>query len=949
MSTQSVPSSCTLAVKNISQLLGNASRSQRGLIFYEKASPQPIHVSYAHFQQEATEKAHLLRDFSASASGSAPASASGSGSSIVLLHFDTQRESVLWFWAVALAGLIPCMSTPFVYDEAKREKHILHLQALLDKPMILTSERLLPQFRGVDGLALHSVESLGGDKKPTNPTMNLPGLLKEPEQTALLMLTSGSTGNAKAVALHHGQLLAALQGKASHYGSQPGDDVFLNWVGLDHVASMTEVHLLSVSLGSEQVHFPASELSQNPLRFIELLEAHGVTSTFAPNFFLTKLRDALAANPDVTADLSALRRINSGGEANVVATCEALTRQLQQRCRIPSTLGVISPGFGMTETCAGAVHYPTGEFPSGDIKRGLEFARLGTCIPGAQMRVVVGKDNQPAACGETGELQLKGPVIFTGYYNDPAATAQAFTADGWFITGDLAWIDDSGSLNLAGRTKDTIIINGVNWSATEIETAIEEEGIPGVTPSCTVVFPYRDPGSPTEGVAVVYVPEDEAAVGFETDAAVAKVVALLTAQKPGHIIPLPAKMLEKSSLGKVSRTKVRTAFENGVYTTIEERHLAAVNAYRQSTWKQCTLETERKIQAVLSEMLQIPEEKISADSSVFELGISSFDLISLKSKIAVDIPMSVLMTRPTVAAIASAVDTLRSQPPVYNPIIPLQVHGTQTPLFLIHPGSGDILVFIALATQFPNRPVYAIRTRGYNANEPLFPNMQSTVETYTSHIRQVQPHGPYAVAGYSLGSTLAFEVGKLLEAQGEEVRFLASIDYPPHIRKYVSGQNWHDVVLHISFFLELIGQELMDSAKAYFLAREKEDGKPLSRDETLRYVLSIGDQARARALALSVDILGQISDIGENFRVHGESYEPVGSVDHLDVFIADPPGYAALDRRDWVENKLGAWRDFVREDIEFYECPGIHARMLNPDHIPAFVKSFKAAMKRRGV
>ena len=104
-------------------------------------------------------------------------------------------------------------------------------------------------------------------------------------------------------------------------------------------------------------------------------------------------------------------------------------------------------------------------------------------------------------------------------------------------------------------------------------------------------------------------------------------------------------MLEKSLLGKVSRTKVRTAFVSSVYAAIEERHLAAVNEYRQSTWKQCSTETERKIQAVLSEILQIPVEKISADSSVFELGISSFDLISLKTRIAVDIPMSVLMTQ----------------------------------------------------------------------------------------------------------------------------------------------------------------------------------------------------------------------------------------------------------------------------------------------------------------
>lgn len=277
--------------------------------------------------------------------------------------------------------------------------------------------------------------------------------------------------------------------------------------------------------------------------------------------------------------------------------------------------------------------------------------------------------------------------------------------------------------------------------------------------------------------------------------------------------------------------------------------------------------------------------------------------------------------------------------------MPLQPHGLKTPLFLIHPGSGDILVFIALAACFPTRPVYAVRTRGYNPNDSLFPTMQDTVDTYVQQIRETQPVGPYAVAGYSLGSTLAFEVGKKLEAQGQEVRFLASIDYPPHISQYVSGQNWHDVLLHISFFLELIDDDIMARASNYLHQNEN----TITREEALDYVLSISDAERVDALALTPGRLERISDIGENFRLHGEAYTPVGSVDHLDVFVADPPGYAAKDRKDWRENKLGKWVDFVRSDAEFYECPGIHARMLNPEFVPGFVKGFKAAMKRRGV
>lgn len=300
-----------------------------------------------------------------------------------------------------------------------------------------------------------------------------------------------------------------------------------------------------------------------------------------------------------------------------------------------------------------------------------------------------------------------------------------------------------------------------------------------------------------------------------------------------------------------------------------------------------------------------------------------------------------LMDRPTVGDIASSIDVLRSQPPVYNPIVPLQPHGSKTPLFCIHPGSGDILVFIALAAHFPSRPVYAIRTRGYNPNERLFGSIGETAETYARHIRQMQPEGPYAIAGYSLGSTLAFEVGKQLEEQGQEVRFLASIDYPPHIAHYVRHLNWIDVLLHIAFFLELIDESTMVAITPHL--------HTLSRDAALAHILTLSDAERVRALAIDAARLARISDIAENFRVHVGSYEPAGSVNGLDVFVAEPPTYAARDRQDWRENRLGRWSELARSEVEFHDCPGIHAKMLNREHMGDFARIFKTAMKRRGV
>lgn len=137
---------------------------------------------------------------------------------------------------------------------------------------------------------------------------------------------------------------------------------------------------------------------------------------------------------------------------------------------------------------------------------------------------------------------------------------------------------------------------------------------------------------------------------FETAAAIAKTVGLLTGRKPRHLIPLPAEMLEKSSLGKISRTKVRTTFEKGGYAAFEKQDADAVQLYRQSKWRLAETETEKKLQSSLAGLVQVPADEISMDAPIFDLGITSFNLILLKAQIeqivgvAGEIPMSVLMT-----------------------------------------------------------------------------------------------------------------------------------------------------------------------------------------------------------------------------------------------------------------------------------------------------------------
>jgi acyl-CoA synthetase (AMP-forming)/AMP-acid ligase II len=124
--------------------------------------------------------------------------------------------------------------------------------------------------------------------RPSTGGLIFQGRYKIEQDLAVLMLTSGSTGNPKAVCLQHGQIISSLSGKSIHHGTTK-EDVFLNWIGVDHVANLTEIHLHAISLAAQQVHIQGTDVLANPMWFLETIHSHKVTYTFAPNFFLAAL------------------------------------------------------------------------------------------------------------------------------------------------------------------------------------------------------------------------------------------------------------------------------------------------------------------------------------------------------------------------------------------------------------------------------------------------------------------------------------------------------------------------------------------------------------------------------------------------------------------------------------------------------------------------------------
>lgn len=869
--------------------------------------------------------------------------------SIILIHFDDYQQNVIWLWATIVAGYLPAMSPAFVNDESQRLRHLVHLNSLFSKPIILTSQHLVPEFLGIESLDIFPVESFDLEPDHTeSETRHNTGYAKNPEDAAVLMLTSGSTGNAKAVVLRHKQIKAALAGKISHHRTNR-DDVFLSWVALDHVASLCQVHFHALALGARQILVNKTDVASDPLYFLRLIHNHRVSVTFGPNFYLTHLSQVLERMQPLSPlrtglDLSCLKVVFSGGEANILQACVAATKHLRDLGTRGSPL---SPGFGMTETCAGCTHNIRS--PEYDLEADLEFASVGPCIPGVAARVVRDDGTAIEEADTPGSLQIKGELVFQEYYNNATATKDAFTKDGWFMTGDTALIDSRGYIQLSGRTKDLIIVNGVNYYPHELENAIDEAQIPGVQSTYTAIFSHRPEGAATEKVVIVYAPtkNSEDAKGLsEASDAMSKITARLFGVSPYNIVPLDTSLLPKSTLGKISRPKIAAAYRAGRYDSFYRQASELIKDYRQSILKKPETPTQAVISTTFSDMFNVPIEDIGIQSSLLDMGVSSIELIGFKTKVQgaldlkAEIPLISVLSNPTIKGIAEATEQLQ-KPKEYNPVVTLNATGDKTPLWLVHPGVGEVLVFLNLAKYVTDRPLYALRARGFEEGEEFFKDLPEIFETYHKHIKATQPTGPYAIAGYSFGAMIGFEVVKILESKGDEVKFVGSFNLPPHIRERMHQLDWVEAGINLSYFLELISEQYAHDISP---AMHK-----LSHSEVLDHIFACAPPGRLEELSLTKEKMDTWVSLAHKMQEAALEYEPSGSVACMDVFHAIPLKLVAKNRRDWVDNKLSKWADFTREKPRMHKVDGAHYTMMAPDHIFSFQKILQRVLAERGI
>ncbi|WP_437282988.1 amino acid adenylation domain-containing protein [Sorangium sp. So ce375] len=493
----------------------------------------------------------------------------------LLLQIDAQREALAAFWACVLGGIAPVIvAVPPSYEAPSGVLSKLRgAWHKLGRPRVLTARSLAASLRGaaaslgMEGLDVLPIEDLRGD----------PGEARlhaiQPDDTAFLQLSSGSTGAPKCIRETHRAILLHAHAAARHNG-YVADDVTLCWIPLDHVMALITFHLKDVCLGCDQIWARAEQILASPLRWLDLIERHQVTQTGAPNFGLKLLCDAIAGAPGRSWDLSSLRRFLNGGEQVTLGAIRELLRLAAPFGLRPE---VMQPAFGMAEACTGVAYQDRFDLDRGarhvvkaslggalafrDAQDGstVTFMDLGPPVAGVQIRIV-DAENRILPEGVIGRLQLRGGVITPGYLDDPEANQAAFVGDGWFNTGDLGFLLE-GRLLVTGREKEVIVVRGVNLHCHEIEDVAG--GVPGVEPTLVAACAVAELGG-AEELAVFFVPRDPAAAAAARIAeAVRAAVTARLGVAPAQVIPLERSDFPRTTSGKVQREALRKALAEG--------------------------------------------------------------------------------------------------------------------------------------------------------------------------------------------------------------------------------------------------------------------------------------------------------------------------------------------------------------------------------------------------
>jgi amino acid adenylation domain-containing protein len=711
--------------------------------------------------------------------------------------------------------------------------------------------------------------------------------MPRPENTAYVMYTSGSTGRPKGVMVPY----SAIANIANVYSRE--SEVFYAAFSSARQKRLRVAHTASWAFDSawppvlwmidgHEMHIISELDRRNPQALAAYLKANSI--------------DCLNSTPEYIRQVMELGFLGEGASAPsfIIVGGDAISRSLWSELRSLKGPNVYN-AYGPTECTVDAIGCELSVSPE---------PRLGQAVTNVDA-YVLGEDLRQVPTGETGELYITGAGVARGYLGLPGRTAERFVASPFgssgermYRTGDLARRHSDGTFEFIGRADGQVKVRGYRVELGDIEFALTRH--------------------PSVGQALATVYADSAG----------------NLRLVAYLVPAPGQLLTDTSLrgyaeSALPRYMIPSAFiiMDGFPLTpngkIDRNALPAPSGPAVSGHAQPVTHDVQVMCQLFAEVLGL--SAVAADEDFFSLGGHSMLVAQLvdrvRSELNVEMSFRSLFEAPTAATLAKLLRTDHISDPLEG-LLPLRQSGNRPPLFCIHPGGGLSWCYSALLSQITGDcPIYGIQARGLHPDEKLPQSIEQMADDYLNLITSVQGHGPYRLAGWCFGGTVAHEIAVRLREIGESVEVLVLVDsIPANPRVADSREALRDVLDERLLVRDVLNGLDVDSGK---LNDEPADELTFS---------EIARKAGSSLRVLKDDVLANLLDIGRNNLWLSMNFTPK-------VFDGD-----MLYFKSQEFDNVRSWERHVSGSIITREVPFDHGSVTHSEAVSMIGKEISASL-----